>query len=287
MEWRVFFIGPTAEPYADHIPKLYDYLVGHVKDKHGYEAVEVGSAAGTVLKNRDGDTIAVFTPEEPSSLADIPTNVFHQIDNADLVIADLSGNRPAVVYELAMAHALGVETILVGSRETSTFYFSHIRLNMVDFQSDPLVSETLALDIDLWMTARLKLRIAQNPFHAFYRAPLLDISPASGLAAGFYDNFARPILMDGKIVERRRSRRWFGLGSRREDETIRDLRGLIVLRPESLMTEIPAVERILEHVLIGSFGGDVLRGRPNQLFIRVSPHRPSSAKEESRIHSSS
>ena len=47
----------------------------------------------------------------------------------------------------------------------------------------------------------------ENPLHDFYEAPLLDISSASGLAAGFYANFARPILDGGFIVDDTRSSR--------------------------------------------------------------------------------
>jgi hypothetical protein len=286
MAWRVFFIGPMSEPFAEHIRKLQDYLVEHLKDRYGYATVS--AAAGTVLKNAVGDTIHVLTPDRPSSLADIPTNVFHEIDSADLVIADLSGNRPAVVYELAMAHALGVETILVGGRETQTFYFSQIRFHEVNFELEPVSSKTLRQAIDLWMTTRLKLRVAENPFQNFYRAPLLDISAASGLATGFYDNFARPILVHGKIVERRLTRRWLGWGPRRNDESTRDLKGLIVLHPEELTAEIPNVETNLERVLNEEFPGEVLRGRPNHLFIRVTPESSKGSKdkqtnEESRI----
>jgi hypothetical protein len=210
--------------------------------------------------------VVVVTPVEEASPGSIPTNVFHQIDNADLIIADLTGNRPAVVYELALAHALGVETILVGGSKTEMFYVSQIRFNRFDFRAAQAVSEDLNRMIDGWVKTPKKHRAVSNPFNDFYGAPLVDISAASGLAAGFYDNFARPILTDGVIVE-----------ALSDKETTRPLKGLLVLRPDSLAAEIPRVESDLRTSLDKSFPEEVRRGTPNQLFIRVGP------KEGSRI----
>ncbi len=282
MEWRVFVIGPMSKRFPNHIEKLHEFFADDLVKHHGCERVGMSAEGGLVLKNGK-DTVVAFTPRKRYLRADIPTNVFHQIDNADLIIADLSGNRPPVVYELAMAHALGVDTILVGGRTTQTFYFSQIHFHGVDFSEDPITSESLSQDIDLWMRTRRKLRAAQNPLQAFYGAPLLDISAASGLAAGFYDNFARPILVGGEIVQRRRTPTWLGLGPRREYETTRSVKGLIVLRPESLTAEIPEIEADLAEVLNRNFGAEVLKGKPNHLFIRVRRQSISGTEDESRI----
>ena len=139
---------------------------------------------------RNGERVEVYTPSESLTTDDIPHDVFHQIDNADLIIADLSGNRGAVVYELAFAHALGIVTILVSRPADEIFFYSKMyHLNRVDFRADPLIGPSLDKAIDSWVRTRRKLHIAPNPLHKFYEAPLLDISAASGLAAGFYSNF--------------------------------------------------------------------------------------------------
>lgn len=267
MEWRVFFIGPMSQPYGDHLEKLRRYFTDRLISRHRYQIAENSELGGVVLVKED-DRITAIVPEEQGLSADIPTNVFHEIDNADLLIADLSGDRTAVVYELAMAHALGVDTILVGEPKTPSFYFSQIRFSPLDFNADPLESRTLGHDIDLWLKTRLKQRGGNNPFHNFYGAPLLDVSAASGLAAGYYENFAGPVLVHGEIVERSTVPRWFGL-RRSPREEVRPLKGLVVLRPESLNASIRETETELTRILEQALPGLTARGNADQLFIAL------------------
>jgi hypothetical protein len=272
MEWRVFFIGPMSEEegYANHLEILRGFFVDRLTGEHGY-AVDGERQGGTVVLRKGDDAVAAVIASEQDLRDDIPTNVFHQIDNADLVVADLTANRPSVVYELAMAHALGIETILVGSPETQSFYFSQIRFNGIDFRADRGAPESLNREIDGWVEERRKSHHARNPLSKFYGAPLFDISAASGLAAGFYDNFARPILVSGEIVERRPIGGWRGVFGPKESETTRPLRGFIVLRPDRLTDKIPDIEARLAKSLEGHFGpGEVLPGKAGQLFVRLA-----------------
>jgi hypothetical protein len=277
MVWRVFFIGPMSDDYAGHIERLRDYFVDRLTRVRGYARVDGEKSRGVVLE-KDEDRVFVIIPSEHEVVGNIPTNVFHQIDIADMVIADLSGKRAPVVYELAMAHALGIDTILVGDTADQLFYLQHYRFSRVDFQADVWSSPSLDNHIDLWLDNRLKRPNASNPIHEFYGAPLLDISAASGLAAGFFDNFARPVLGSGTIVERREvsvkhpTLGWLGRKTRQTVETSRPLKGLIVARPRLLTQEIVQFETELFRSLEKSFEPELSRFKNSHVYISINKH---------------
>jgi hypothetical protein len=280
MEWLVFFIGPMGKEkpgkgstkgvdYTLHLPKLHALLVDYLKQEHGYQETKnkfftltegrrVGSVTLVKSKKKGKDSITILTPFDLYGAGDIPSNVFDAIDDADLVIADLSGNKPAVIYELAFTHALGIETILVGAAEVVSFYLAQTQFINVDFRPKTISSDELRNRFASWLKNRNKLFESENPLQRFYGAPLPDISAAIGLAAGFYDNFARPILTSGEIIHRTQT------------EETRPLQGLIVLRPENLASRVEEIRVELEKRLLAEFPGEVLYGAPDKLFIRTN-----------------
>lgn len=59
--------------------------------------------------------------------------VFHDIASSEIVVADLTGNNPNVYYEVGLAHALGVETILLlRINETIPFNLRHLQIIYCD-----------------------------------------------------------------------------------------------------------------------------------------------------------
>jgi len=120
MEWRIFFIGSMQQrgTSADHFSQMVEAVAAELEE-HDYRAAEEGTyhlSGGmpvnsiTLTRESDRDQITLIKPHDLYESASIPDNVFDAIDDADLVIADLSGLRPTVVYELAFAHALGIWT---------------------------------------------------------------------------------------------------------------------------------------------------------------------------------
>lgn len=273
MEWRIFFIGPMGKEesvdYSEHLPMLHAHIVDHLmSEKHGYTRENKDSLKKKVWKNerREGtwlkkgtEKITTITPFALYGAGAIPENVFDTIDDSDLIIADLSGNKPSVIYELAFAHALGIRTIIVGSSQEVSYYFSQSKITDIQFQPNQISSASLDKEIDRWLEDKTKRFNSKNPLTEFYGAPLPDISAATGLAAGFYDNFARPILASGEIVERMPD------GS----EEVRELKGLIVLHPENFEQKIGQVEKNLRDKLESSFSGGVKRGRRGELVIQT------------------
>ena len=208
MEWRIFFIGPMgkekagkgaakAVDYSAHLPKLYEFVVAYLKQAHGYVETKTKShrltegarVSSVTLRNKKKDTITILTPFALYGAGDIPSSVFDAIDDSDLIIADLSGNKPAVIYELAFTHALGIETILVGGPDAMSFYLSQTKFINIDFGRKTLVSDDLKNRLDSWVNNRNKLFESENPLQKFYGAPLPDISGLyrsiiTGLSAG-------------------------------------------------------------------------------------------------------
>lgn len=55
--------------------------------------------------------------------------VFHDIASSELVVADLTGNNPNVYYEVGLAHALGIETLLLlRINDGIPFNVSHLQI---------------------------------------------------------------------------------------------------------------------------------------------------------------
>jgi hypothetical protein len=278
MEWRIFFIGPIGNKksgkgsaktvgHSPHLSKLHKYVVSHLETS-GYTQTNLAGHIPTqdshtngVSLERGGDKITVLIPSDLHDSGNIPEEIFDAIDHSDLIIADLSGNRPEVIYELAFAHALGIETILVGGPNTRSFYLLPNRIINIDFRAKTISSPDLDAVFDWWLNRKNKLFNSTNPMQQFYGVPLPDISAPSGLAAGFYDNFARPILTGGEIVHRELNSE----GTVSEHRSA--IKGLIVLRPENLASSIMEMEDALEELLNSRFPGEVKRGAPEKTFI--------------------
>jgi PAS domain S-box-containing protein len=59
--------------------------------------------------------------------------VFHDIASSELVVADLTGNNPNVYYEMGLAHALGIETLLLlRINESIPFNVRHLQIIYCD-----------------------------------------------------------------------------------------------------------------------------------------------------------
>lgn len=70
--------------------------------------------------------------------------VFHDIASSDLVVADLTGNNPNVYYEVGLAHALGIETLLLlRANENIPFNVRHLQIIYCDPTNLPQAREEI------------------------------------------------------------------------------------------------------------------------------------------------
>jgi len=151
------------------------------------------------VERRFGTEYEVFTPFD---LTDpyIMDDVIKSIDRADLVVADITGNNPNVMYELGISHSLGRPTIVVreddAEAERTPFDIQAYRFLPINLsegayeQARSLLRETV-YDIDRRID---DWQVVKNPVTSFYGVPITNISPAVGLAQGYYYNFLRPLV---------------------------------------------------------------------------------------------
>lgn len=141
----------------------------------------------------------IHTPYDlPGGL--IMNQVIAAIDRADLVIADMTTYNPNVFYEVALAHAIGVPTLMI--RETpdpnvperfpfdlSAYRYFDIHIYDPGRSKDILFSElqslTRLIDDDNY-------DIFENPVTVYYNEPITSVSPGATLAQGYYRNFVQP-----------------------------------------------------------------------------------------------
>lgn len=267
MEWRIFLIGPMPVDGPDHFDQMIAAVVAELRD-HGYAAPESGQHALTggvrvdslVLRHKDGDEVTVVRPHDLFKPTSIRTNVFDAIDDSDLVIADLTDVRPAVIYELAFAHALGIWTILLGSTldASQMFYLRGYRHARVDFAEADIRTQEFKTAFATWLTKRNKRFDSSNPFTDFYRAPIPDISAANGLASGYYENFLRPVLANGSELVDRSG----------DAELRQGISGVLVVRPQHLRNLFDLVEDTKD-ALMEAFPGAFRRGKRGKVYVET------------------
>jgi hypothetical protein len=219
----------------------------------------LGVPSRVFTRPADGDEVILIQPHELFGANSISTNVFDAIDDADLVIADLSDVRPAVIYELALAHALGIWTILLSSPSDAElmFYLRGYRHAIVDFGAADINSKEFSGAFTEWLDKRNKRFDSGNPFTDFYGAPIPDISAASGLANGYFENFLSRVLAAGAEL----------VDSREESAPRRlPVAGVLVVRPPNLRDLGDIVDdtgNALEH----AFGDRFRRGQRGKVYV--------------------
>ncbi|MFI9250014.1 hypothetical protein [Streptomyces sp. NPDC053069] len=111
-----FVIGPIGDPYAahgspereayEHHLGIFEQVIAPACERHGITAVRA-----------DGITHA----------GDINEQICRHVIESDLVIADVSGGNPNVMYELGLRHITGKPTIHIGEAGQLPFDIASIR----------------------------------------------------------------------------------------------------------------------------------------------------------------
>ena len=187
---KVFIVGP-------HLPDRYRLLSDYVKTFAEREAPET--------------TVEVVTPID-NPLADRFNDwIFGQIDTCDLLIADMTGFNPNVVYEVAFAHTLGTPCIYLQFADGTTsdeevrdishyFKFSLISSNDEDELLAEVEAELLSNGTSAYLDGHLARFFAGQPTSGetilsdYYGAFPADAEFMRGLAEGYYRNFLSFVL---------------------------------------------------------------------------------------------
>lgn len=186
-KFSIFIIGPMANEFARHTAAIREgakKALAAVKFPQPFEVTIPGSLAGS----------------------NIVQDVFHKIDTADLAIADISNRSPNVFYEIALFDTLGTPTIMlekasgVDKQLPLPFYWQQSRVHQIAKFSPAPIAKKLTEVFKNFLSKEDPLNLGANPVTQFYDVPLIDLSAASGLAVGYYDNFLRHMLMEKQGV---------------------------------------------------------------------------------------
>lgn len=111
-----FVIGPIGDR---------DASVGSSERQAYEEAIQVWE--DVILPACEGFGILPVRADQIPTTGEIPEQVFRRLRDSQLVIADLTGANPNVMYELGLRHTTGKLTIQIGERSRLPFDISAIR----------------------------------------------------------------------------------------------------------------------------------------------------------------
>lgn len=164
--------------------------------------------------------VTVVTPVDNPSADRFNDWIFGQIDTCDLLIADLTGFNPNVVYEVAFAHTLGTPCLYLQFRQSASetrrtedikHYFKFSLMNQTDEDNlytylDPNALESGRIGI---LDDHLKRFFGGSALSGetilsdYYGSFPADAEFMRGLADGYFRNFLG-FLLEAKPVEEHR-----------------------------------------------------------------------------------
>lgn len=123
---------------SEAIPQIKAFVIGPIGDKDaahdsisrkayedGIQALEeIIEPACKALE------ISVLRADQISTTGEIPEQIFKCVRDSHIVIADLTGANPNVMYELGLRHTTGKLTIQIGEKDRLPFDVSSIRTIM-------------------------------------------------------------------------------------------------------------------------------------------------------------
>jgi hypothetical protein len=123
---------------SDTLPQVKVFVIGPIGDRdesHGSSRRIVYEEGIQVLEQIIEPActalgLEVLRADQITRTGEIPEQIFRQIRDAHIVIADLTGANPNVMYELGLRHTTGKLTIQIGERERLPFDVSSIRTIM-------------------------------------------------------------------------------------------------------------------------------------------------------------
>ncbi|OAN78203.1 hypothetical protein A8B82_10695 [Sulfitobacter sp. EhC04] len=195
---KIFVVGPeengTEKPGYLHVKeaiyKIFNEFVDKGKSKF--------------------DALEVYDPRNNPGGDNFNNWIFAQIDTCNLLVADITSFNPNVVYEVALAHSLGVpcQYVRFGKQEDGEFYLEGEEANpdsIAHYFNNALLSPASTVDQAILGKGQFAERLelffkegrspAQNLMTTFYGGvPLVDAEFTRGLAQTYCRNFLLPML---------------------------------------------------------------------------------------------
>jgi hypothetical protein len=166
-----FVIGPMRD--MERLSLIINEIIQPLVAPLGYRVVRPGLSGGDILDF-----------------------IMSRLDTAELLIADLTGNNPNVMYELGVRHCLGTPYVSIKEADDDAPPFDIAAFEYVPFTLPEVgnqaqiqaARDALQPAIERQHEILVNEEDVKNPVTNFYRAPLTEVSPAAGLALGYYQN---------------------------------------------------------------------------------------------------
>ncbi|WP_048120580.1 STING domain-containing protein [Methanosarcina vacuolata] len=163
-------------------------------------------AHDVVEKILENNNFEVFTPDVPE-FGNIMHHIIRSCDRAQLVIADVTGNNPNVLYEMAIIDAMGRPCVPVKIRDVADnekdlqlfdrAQYRHFEINARETEE---AINKLGPVIHKVLQARQDGDLIENPMTDYFGIPLNSMSSAYGIARSYYRNLVVPCF-EGKIID--------------------------------------------------------------------------------------
>jgi len=175
---RCFIIGPMGNNNMARLVKLRDEVIKPILEPRGFK---------------------VITPDE-GEIGNIMRQVLLNLEQADILVADISGNNPNVMYELGVYHCFGKPYLAIKDLDYGTG-IEHTPFDIAEYRFRELrLSDTGACKalLDPYLNDLVD-KIDQrdwfgNPVTDFFQSPVAEIPTAIGLFKNYRKNFLNNIL---------------------------------------------------------------------------------------------
>jgi nucleoside 2-deoxyribosyltransferase len=194
MSYNLLVLGPMQHRVGDDV----------IRESNTKRVGEILDQMSRALAIGGEKPFRVVTPESTNDTS-IVELVMGEIEQADLVVLDLSGSRPSVAYEAGVIHALGIPHIFVTRDGDTSFYFRSVRVvHGLQTETDFDARNPSASQGELFERLKTFLRsadsrtaMASNILTSHFDGlPVVDLAGPAGMAASYYTNaikrFIRP-----------------------------------------------------------------------------------------------
>src|SRR4051812_43819138 len=145
-----------------------------------------------------------FTVDTPEAgeIGNIVRQVLLGLEQADILVADITYNNPNVMYELGVYHAFGKPYLAIKDETpdkdniSTPFDIAEYRYHAVDFQNYATAQEQLSPLIKSIINRLDRTDWFGNPVTDFYNSPIAEIPTAIGLFKNYKKNFFDMLMPD-------------------------------------------------------------------------------------------
>ncbi len=168
---RCFIIGPMEN--IQKLEKLREKIIKPILEPLGF---------------------TVATPDE-GEIGNIMRQVLLNLEQADLLIADITGSTPNVMYEMGVYHAFGkpyltLKDSVPSKKNVATpFDIAEYRYHEIDYENTTAAKQKLRPLLKKIITKIDQIDWFGNPVTDFYQSPIAEIPTAIGLYKNYKKNF--------------------------------------------------------------------------------------------------